>query len=68
MISLYPKTQIPVPKKHEYRSWRTKERKDNDVEIIVSGCQGKEIAAELRYALKKIKRKRELSYYMTIRK
>ena len=68
MIHVHTKYLIPAPGRHECQTWKTKERKENDIEIIISGSQGQEIAAELKSALKKIKRKRELSYYMTIRK
>lgn len=58
----------PSKKKGNIHTWRTNKRKDNDVEIIISGKDAQEIAAQFRSALKKIKRGRELSYYMTIRK
>lgn len=68
MIHVHTKYLISAPKRHKCQMWRTKERKENDIEIIISGSQGQEIAAELKSALKRIKRKRELSYYITIRK
>ena len=68
MIHVHTKYLIPAPRRYECLTWKTKERKENDVEIIISGSRGQEIAAELRSALKKIERKRELSYYITIRK
>lgn len=68
MIHVHTKYLIPAPRRYKCLTWKTKERKENDVEIIISGSHGQEIAAELRFAIKKIKRKRELSYYITIRK
>lgn len=68
MIHVHTKYLIPAPRGHECQTWKTKTRKENDIEIIISGIQGQEIAAELKSALKRIKRKRELSYYITIRK
>lgn len=55
-------------KKKKMRVWRSKEKKDNDVEIIISGSQGQMIAVELQSALRRMQRKQELSYYMTVRK
>ena len=55
-------------KKKKMRVWRSKEKKDNDVEIIISGSQGQMIAVELQSALRRMQRKQEVSYYMTVRK
>mgnify|MGYP001036211709 CR=1 FL=1 len=47
---------------------RTNKKENNDVEIIISGDGAEDIAAELRLTLQKVRRKRELSYYIAIRK
>lgn len=62
------KYQISAPKKKICQLCRTNGRRNNDVEIIISGDDGADIAAELKLALRRIRRKRELSYYMVIRK
>ena len=45
---------------------RTKERKKNNVVIIIEGEDAEEIKKELHLAIRKMARRRELGYYITL--
>ena len=49
----------------EGRSIRSKEKKKSNVVIIVSGEDAEEIKEELLHIVRKMRRKKELGYYIT---